>query len=1022
MNPETTSARLTARLNAASSVEDILKLLSELRGEPRTHPEAASLAALEERAFDSVRRLTDTEPDAAASVLRGELLPRCLEHDSRRRDTPWPSYAELFGEWLKELPIRHQIEVRSVALASAMTAFDTGNIPGGLRVVAQIGYAEIKIRLTLEKLFDGLDDELGDRVLAVRVSLGSPPKAREFLRWSLHERLQRRGTYRLFDVAKRIGDMRTSELILRRWLPSLAAGDARVDDLVALGALADISAREPDSAAATEVWQHLQDAARAPGGKLYRTLDMGVIARFATPHVIPNLLGRMPHDEGTGRWLTYNRLKECVDPRQLAGWDSVPPSLLDAAARDAIVNVADRGQFKTQNMRQKEDAWEVLLCVGRADLLPPISSAVARNASGHVAHGFLELAACLGLSPLPKIVPALIAGNPPDESWSQDELLVAQVGAIRTAHAVTSDQAFEALLRYRPVRDGILISVIDALADVARRGAASGDRRRIGTLLDSLFDESHNSTVRSAAGAALAKLLEAGALDPDESSQLADHAAAASVDPFTRRALLYAFAAHPEFLVPAGLFFLAEAITGGARRLTDEEQTAALAPAALMLYASRLDGDALIAFQTVRLGLSESSGRVHAADPAAVPVVGYHLIAHWYGSDPARYAPAMSVLLRTDDPRRTAPLAVAIQRVGTANLPEVLEALVTRLHRMDDGHVAEPFLLELLGEVAPDRLVKTDWSHLDRWLPQARAALADAVARVRADHLRIDCERLLIRLACDGMFGVRRAAFRAYSELAPDAFTALAVGWATAEDDGGIELRQRAAEAYRWVRSEDTVKSLRALEWDPEPSVREAFTRAADERREAAWADAYAAKVLSAAAPADVVRLWRYGSALVRLGDDQTISLLRTRAQEDVPPNVRFWLDRIRKAVQSRWDDVVRKWPGPWFTRRGRYEVVNAVIQWADGSEAAARTHLWFAATDQPDGFSSWGGWAELDESSLADSWKRAFGGTVGTGQDQLAVSGRPPADILVTRQFSGSGRLIVFSGNGPYPGDATEP
>lgn len=511
-------------------------------------------------------------------------------------------------------------------------------------------------------------------------------------------------------------------------------------------------------------------------------------------------------------------------------------------------------------------------------------------------------------------------------------------------------------------------------------------------------------------------------MSPDESGRLADHAAAASVDPFTRRALLYAFAARPEVRVPAGLLTLAEAITQGVRQLTDEEQTAALAPAALMLYASRIGDDDLVAFQTRQLGLSESSGRVHATDPAAVPTVAYHLVAHWYGSDPVRYALAMAALLRADDPRRTAPLATAIHRVGTGNPTEVLEALVTRTHRMDGGHVAEPFLLELLAEVAPDRLVTSDWGHLDRWLPQARAALADAVAHVRSDRLRTDCERLLIRLACDGVFGVRRSAFRAYSEIAPDAFTALAVGWATADGDGGVELRRRAAEAHRWVRAVDTIDPLRALAWDSEPTVREAFARAADERREAAWADAYAAQVLSAVAPADVVRLWRYGSALARLGDDRTISSLRQRARDDVPPNVRFWLDRIRKAVQSRWDDVARKWPEPWFTRRGRYEVVNAVIHWADGSEAAARAHLWFAAADQPDGLSSWGGWAELDESSPADSWKRAFGGTIGTGQEQLAVCGRPSADILVTRQFSGSGSLIVFSGNGPYPGDAAKP
>jgi hypothetical protein len=85
----------------------------------------------------------------------------------------------------------------------------------------------------------------------------------------------------------------------------------------------------------------------------------------------------------------------------------------------------------------------------------------------------------------------------------------------------------------------------------------------------------------------------------------------------------------------------------------------------------------------------------------------------------------------------------------------------------------------------------------------------------------------------------------------------------------------------------------------------------AGDRREAEWAESYTALVLSAATPADVVRLWRYGSALAPLGDDRTVERLRERADKNLPPSVRFWLDRIRKAVQSRWDDVVRRWPEP---------------------------------------------------------------------------------------------------------------
>lgn len=1020
MTPESTSARLISRLNAADSPEDVLQVLTELRAVPRNHPEAASLAALEERAFESIRRLTDAAPAAAA--LQAEVLPRCLEYDTSNRDTPWPSYAELFGEWLKELPLRYQLEVRSVALASAETAFNSGNIPGGLRVVAQLGYADSAVCQRLENLLATHDDDLGDRVLGVRMSLGTSPEARTRLRQSLHQRLQQRGTYRLFDAAKRIGDTQTADLILDKWLAPVASGESCFDDLVALGALAAISARESDGSAATYVWRRIQEiAARVPGGKLISSLDMGVITHFATPEVIPDLLNRLAVTSGIGRWIIYSRLKECLHPKQLPGWDTPPTGSIEVVGEDAIATVADRGRVMTENMRQKEEAWQLLLCVGRTNLLPSIGKAVEGNASGHATHAFLELAACLGFVPLPDIVSAIISGESPDSAWSRDELLIAQVGAVRTANALMSDQAFEALLRYQPVGDGILVSVIDALAEVARGGTASGDRSRIGTLLCKFSDAQASPTTRSASGAALAKLLEAGILTSDEEAQLADLASENDVDPYTRRALLYAFASRPEVQVPAKLLSLADSLTRSTRVLSDEERKASLAPAALMLYASRLSENALSTFQAGRLGLTESGGQVHASDLNAIPAVVYHLVAQWYDSDPVRYAPAMAALLQTEDPRRLAPLTTVVRRVGTGNPPVVADALITRAHRLDGGREAEPFVLELLAEVAPEKLVSNQWIHLERWLPQARAAMADAVGRIRNDRLRKDSERLLIRLACDGVFGVRRSAFRAFSELAPEAFEALAVGWATFDGDRAVELRRQAAEAYRWMRRGDAMDSMLALDWDPEPQVREAFRRAANERREAEWAENYTQQVISADATTDVVRLWRYGSALARFGDDQTIERLRLRARGLIPPNVRFWLDRIRKTVQTRWDEVVRKWPDPWFTRRGRYEVVDAVIVWGDGSEAVARTHLWFAASEQPNGIISWGGWAEVTDSTLANSLKRAFGGTIGTGREQLVVHGRSPTEILVTRQFSGNGSRIVFSGNGPYPEDKSE-
>jgi hypothetical protein len=333
----------------------------------------------------------------------------------------------------------------------------------------------------------------------------------------------------------------------------------------------------------------------------------------------------------------------------------------------------------------------------------------------------------------------------------------------------------------------------------------------------------------------------------------------------------------------------------------------------------------------------------------------------------------------------------------------VVDALVTRLRRAEDGRLAELPLIDTLTLVAPDRLLADGCRGVESWLPQARAHLATVLgrlARVTPEivHLR---SQLLFRLVGDGIYAVRRAAYQAAAESALDDFLPLALGWVRADDTGGSEgLRRRAAEIAGWLPPNFVTQHLDSLRSDSEPGVREAYRRSIADRDERVLARLYEQRVLAVCNKDEVIGTWRYGVALSKVGDDLTLDRLADRLSVDLPPSVRFWISRVRKAVERRWGDLTRQWPEPWFARRGHLETFTGTIR-SEGSEVTASGMLWHIPAELLTQLSSWGGWANAEGRSF--------------GHGELLISGRVPARILVDQASIPSG-FHVFSGNCLYP------
>ncbi len=384
------------------------------------------------------------------------------------------------------------------------------------------------------------------------------------------------------------------------------------------------------------------------------------------------------------------------------------------------------------------------------------------------------------------------------------------------------------------------------------------------------------------------------------------------------------------------------------------------------------------------------------------------VVGNLYAREPGAFAPAVADLLRDGDWSTVVRLEPFLCSKPWPAAEPVVGAVLERI-RCAGPEMGEPDLVRLLADLAPDRIASESWSGMVGWPPQMRAVLAKVLARHPSPD---DLDRrmsLLLDLMGDGQYGVRRAAFKALARLSPEDLRSVCTAWALlteanlqrAERPDAIDMRRRAAEAATWLEPIPTEGPIADLAYDPEPEVRATFARCRRERRERDWARGYLLNVLAVRDDASLLTAWKYGRALVKVGDDEVLDRLEERRREDLPPGVHHWLGRLIKELRARWDEVTRGWPEPWFARRGRLERVDALV--GDGEAAAKRVSCWLWQIPPTDLVerSVWGGWCAE--------------GSLPAEMQSLRVSGRRPATIIVTRAIWGTGPAY-FVGSGPYP------
>ena len=1014
--------RLLQQFYQSSDTDEVLRVLKQLE----ELQELGELSAkdkydLQAYAFRTLQKLTVETPEAAESIILDHLLPQCLvTHPDASAELR--QHRECLADWLNQYPEAVRHDLRDKVLDRLYPYLQSSEPVVACWLVSRIGYRTDEAVDALWNIVRQDDDEIGDTAIHTLTSLGVPLVQREPILSQLHRRAASRYNHSLVSALAQLADPSSIKVIFAHWLTPDACELKAIDrSLVFNVPRYVLDTRSNDSALQDEVWQLLTDLAEERPDEFSHEFYLGKTAPSCNSVlVVPIMLEWLGKETekgdnpAWGRYLIGLRLEECVRPRQLEGWKDVHnAAAFELLRQDACQNTGVDGFWTTEEDMVKKKAWETLLRAGHADTLNWFDAAVVSERGRFLQQKIIEWFALFRFESLPEIIIKWITEEYDELSAKKDSReFMRRMAAFRMARSSASREAFDALLNFGFTHQGkAMMQSVYALTEVAFHLISNGDTSVVDELVEAAVDSAQEHQ-RAAAAYALDHI---AFRFPSLLLKHADRIVLTLYDTrrehYERGTLISVLGQLPDWQIPDELLRDMEV---WARESDGWVQGSSLEALARHEHLHKCHDLLSEVLQLQQVGekwdLVPNVERFKGAP---------HIIGLLYHNHPEAFTPAIASLVRTLDwlsvPRVFKTLRYSHGEPNQPALPKAIkDAVIRRIREKQSRTFGETGIFRLLADLAPKELAQEQWEDFwDDWLPDSRAALADALGEANLESTARDgAISHLQSLTGDGQYAVRRVAYRGLARQSMDALYGLCLSWSVASN---VEVRQRVAEACGWLEGVNTEDGSDAFEklyqdlvTDREKSVREAAERTWKERRKRLWAEQYLSIVINVKGQTneEILAAWRYGEALVRIGDDSCIHALREHlSKESLPPNARYWIQQIIEKMQENWRKTTREWPEPWFAWEGAVKKGRGEAQVSGKEIGEIEYSIW----SQPE--------SALSERHRLDRW----GGAIWPIPPTLLE----PGDGMIELEDGRQGRIIVkrihgdtaiFVGTGPYP------
>lgn len=1002
---------LYSQLKSARSLDDLRVLLSGIE----QHRDAIGLehsAELARITLANIASVTIDKPADAADVICKSLLPWCFlqadsEEPSSKVDLETSKLRGLLRTWVYQYPSHEIVGLRSEVLQEIQERLAINPTKELLWTIGAIGYRSPDLTAMLWTVMQK-DDSIADSVRGTLAGLGCEPKDRERLLDIVNERLEVRELTPgiLIAVQELVGPHRM-DIALKMLTLAVAMypREDHADFASAVNAATRAVQRCPeDQASHQTIWEMLRlhgKTVRMSSNYAYRCDTQGTIGDHVNWMLVDS-------NENSGEVKTYtglSRLRELVTPQQLAGWDGVKTfEFFELLKRYCQTDTRMVGKFATTSLHLKNAAWETALMAG-APVEKWLEAAVMGETNAYAAHDVCKILSCLRIDRLPEsLLRAIVEAERFNED---DERLFRQRGLIEVARSSGSCEAFEALLHFGfTIEDEVLLSTIDAITDVAIYRLNNGDQDVYERVLAMTMIGNQKSH-RDGAIAAFCRMATCGHVHGDWLRHLWDFVTSDGMDAYSRCAALEAIA-HTKSKETDEW---AESIRQIAK--SDESDVGWRACEAMILRDWLTTDDESWIFQ--RLGVIECDSKLELADPATYADWQAFVGGLLFQKDQSRFCNVVSGILEYASTACVFQVLPSLRHHG-ADCPEnVSDALERRIRMSNERGSTNTEFFSTLGAISPSRLLTLSMSpNLRDWLVEGRTALCEAIRSlaINDEECRIEALDCLVPMMRDAAFQVRRSAYRAVAEVDVHSLELVCEPWSKSAD---IELCKRAAEAVAWLPISsypDEVVLEFGFAWDAEPSVRGVWKDVLVSRRERSWAKNYLDSILSSS-PSVTSESYRYGRALAKLGDDDSIRRIDeflTRQGGNLPPNVRHWLKKIASDIRSNWRKKTLEWPEPWSHETGTIEKLTGNLVFKDGKQLKVQLSLWCRHRSGPSDLGEWGGSAEDLDRKIPFHLDAC-------DEVEIRISGRESAMAQVSQShWASTTTKLVLRGTGPYP------
>ena len=1017
---------LYIELQAATTSHQLVTLIHRLSDEVNRGDSSGDYNRLRLGAFGALVDLTRDDPTASQRLILDELLPLCIQSTGDEAGVPdyrAARYREVLIDWLGFFPWSDRAMLRDAVLDASVDHLNGTRAENASWLIAQIGYRSPKLIAPLWNLVATQDTKAGDAALAALTVLENAPDAQRRIRDNGHARIPYRFSMGLLSTLRQLADPASLEPVLNSgWFdPPKDAGEPDTGFL-ALRLLIDIADAHGNEALLQDrVWRIVSYLLIKYSSTLESSLYLGsdVAPRCDSPDVIVSLLRAYTNDVEANEDTTHRhhllclRLEECVRLRHLAAWSEIAvPDVVPLLLSDACRDTEATGRWRTTSETLKEAAWHVLLRLGDKQLFARLDTILRDETNGFMQAALCDIIACFRLDRLPSVVHNWVTERHDAHRDGESLEWAARMAAIRVARSAASREAFDALLHGGFTFDGRLLrQSVDALAEVATRLVRAGDTTVADALL-AMAKRADTPNQRTAAIGALPRLANHHLLSVAQGAAVAQLLDDETVTTLERSLLIETLGdVDPAVLTPSVIGHLLEAT----KDYTDNIGWRAVE--------TLIHQDAIHPHPEVierRFALTQAGDMWEITPGKQKGEWDGYLVGLLYGKQQQAFALVVAALFREGTWQTVVQIAEVLRTIhrdtAEGRVHEAIEsALFDRIRSGQQYATTETALFDLAAQLAPDRLAREGWNgEWNDWRFEARAALAEALrdANFSPDG-REQAVTTLTQLMSDGVYGVRRAAYRGILRLAPATLLATCAAWRAGDD---VLLRERAAEAIGWLEPDAALHAnIMAVQdlllSDPEPTVRETALRALRDRRERQWAQECVARVRNASGGGQtaILRAWPYGQALRQIGDDDSLRTLTVGLDdENVPLHVRHWWEQLIKGIEERWQKVTEKWPDPWRKWDGKIEEGEGQIIIGRDGTVAVHYRLWYEPALTLSDASSWSGTGEVQ------------------GRDQhieleeyvLKLQDNRQGTILVSSASfaSAQGQTFAFSGQGQFP------